>query len=159
MRDGLRFRMATHEDIAALVILINAAFEVETFLEGPRTDAERLAATMEKGEILLAEDEAGLPVATVFMERHQERVYMGMFGVDPKRQSEGLGRLLMEEAEARLRAEGVTAIDLTVLNLRPELIPIYRRLGFRETGTLPFHMDQKAKPGFKCHLIAMTKML
>ena len=114
---------------------------------------------MEKGEILLAKDEAGRPAATVYMERRGERVYMGMFGVDPRRQGEGLGRMLLDEVEVRLRAEGVAAIDITVLNLRPELMPIYRQLGFKETGTLPFHMEQKAKTGFECYLIAMTKEL
>ena len=155
----LRFRVAETGDMPKLVEMINAAFAVETFLEGPRTDKVRLAAAMEKGEILMAVGEDEEPVATVYIERRGKRVYMGLFGVAPKRQGEGLGRIILDVAERRLRAEGVTAIDITVLNLRPELLPIYRKLGFRETGTLPFHMDQKAKPGFECHLIAMTKDL
>ncbi|MDE3202330.1 MAG: GNAT family N-acetyltransferase [Acidobacteriota bacterium] len=157
MSEKFQFRVAGAGDIAALVEMINAAFAVETFLEGPRTDAARLAAAMEAGEILMAVDESENPVATANIERRGKRAYMGLFGVDPKRQGQGLSRMILEEAELRLRAEGVTAIDLTVLNLRQELLPIYRKLGFRETGTLPFHMDQKVKPGFECHLIAMTK--
>lgn len=157
MNETMRYKVAEAGDIAPLVEMINTAFAVETFLEGPRTDAVRLAETMQKGEILMAVDENGQPAATVYIERRGERVYMGLFGVDPKRQGEGLGRRLLDEAERRLSAEGVKAIDITVLNLRPELMPIYRKLGFRETGTLPFHMDQVAKPGFECYLIAMTK--
>lgn len=159
MEEAIRFKRAEAGDVPALVEMINAAFAVETFLEGPRTDAARLSAAMETGEILVAISGEGQPVASVYVEPRGERVYMGLYAVDPRSQGEGLGRMLLEEAERRLRAEGIKAIDITVLNLRPELMPIYRRLGFEETGTLPFRMDQQVKPGFECHLISMTKML
>ena len=56
---AVHFRTATTADRPRLIAMINAAFAVETFLEGARTDEERLAAMMHKGEILLAEDRAG----------------------------------------------------------------------------------------------------
>jgi len=52
----LNIRLAIPSDRPRLIPLINAAFAIETFLEGTRTDDERLAAMMQKGEILLAED-------------------------------------------------------------------------------------------------------
>ena len=58
-RPALQFRIAGQEDAARLIAMINAAFSVEEFLGGTRTDAERLASMMAKGAILMVEDLAG----------------------------------------------------------------------------------------------------
>jgi hypothetical protein len=47
-------------DRPRLIAMINAAFAIETFLEGARTDKQRFTAMMRKGEILLDEDNAGV---------------------------------------------------------------------------------------------------
>jgi GNAT superfamily N-acetyltransferase len=157
--ERLRIRVAGEPDHARLVELINAAFVVESFFEGTRTDAERLATQMKKGTILLAEQPDGRLVASVYIEKRGERGYLGMLAVDPAWQGRGLGRRMMQEAEAWLKSEGCVGVDITVLSLRPELLPIYRQLGFVETGTLPFKPDQKLKDGYTCHCIVMSKEL
>lgn len=81
--------MATVEDRPQLIGLINSAFSIEKFLEGTRTDEERLAATMEKGTILLAEDGSGHIVASVYMELRGGRGYLGMLAVDPAHPGQG----------------------------------------------------------------------
>jgi hypothetical protein len=43
-----------------------------------------------------------------------------------------------------------------VVNVREDLPPWYRRLGYRETGTLPFDSPRKKRP---CHFIQMEKGL
>jgi predicted N-acetyltransferase YhbS len=155
----LRFRIAADKDIARMVELINAAFVVESFIEGTRTDAVRLAEQMKKGVILLAEQIEGQPIASVYMEKRGKRGYLGMLAVAPELQGRGLSRRTMREAEAWLRREGCAGVDLTVLSLRNELPPIYRRFGYVETGTLPFKPDQKLKDGYECHCIVMSKEL
>ena len=45
-------RTASAADCPSLIPLINAAFSIETFLEGTRTDESRLTAMMEKGATL-----------------------------------------------------------------------------------------------------------
>ena len=119
-------RSAALADLPRLIELINAAFSVETFFDGTRTDDERLTAMMEKGSILLAEDGDGKLLASVYMERRGARGYLGMLAVDQERQGEGLGRRMVEAAEDRFRRMGCEAVDITVLSLRPELPPIYR---------------------------------
>jgi hypothetical protein len=42
---------------------------------------------------------------------------------------------------------------------RPELLPIYQRFGFVETGTEEFTMSRELKSGQKCHCIVMSKQL
>ncbi len=154
----LRIRIAGPEDRPRLMAMINAAFSVETFLQGPRTDPERLAAAMEKGTILLAEDVDGA-VASIYVETRGDRGYAGMLAVAPTRQRSGLGRRMMGAAEDHLRRCGCKALDITVLSLRPELPPLYRKLGFVETGTEPFVYPHPIADGRACHCIVMSKDL
>ena len=141
------------------MLLCNAAFAIETFLEGTRTDEERLAAMMQKGEILIAENEEGELLASIYTERRGNRGYLGMLAVDPSHQRGGLGQQMLAAAEDRFRTQGCEAIDISVLSLRPELPRIYRRYGFVETGTEEFTMSRELKDGQKCHCIVMSKQL
>ena len=158
-RADLSIRPATAADQGRLVPLINAAFAVETFLEGPRTDPERLAAVMEKGTILLAEETAGSFIASIYVEVRGSRGYAGMLAVLPARQRTGIGHRMVTAAEDFLRANGCSSLDITVLSLRPELPPIYRSYGFTETGTEPFHYPFAIAGGQECHCIVMSKAL
>lgn len=156
---SLCIRVATSADADRLIPLINAAFAVETFLKGPRTDPDRLAAVMQKGAILVAEDGDGRLAASVYVELRGDRGYAGMLAVDPARQRSGLGGRMMREAEAHLRRHGCRAVDITVLSLRPELPPLYRKMGFAETGTEPFIYPHPIAGGQECHCIVMSKAL
>lgn len=156
---AVRLRLAAHADGPRLIALTNVAFAVESFFDGPRIDADRLAAMMAKGRILIAVERSGRLVASIYMERRGTRGYLGMLAVDPARQGRGLGRRMMGIAENRFRRLRLTAVDITVLSLRPELPPIYRKLGYLETGTEEFRPSVPLKPGLKCHCIVMSKPL
>jgi len=155
----IHFREATAADRPRLIPLINSAFSAETFFDGTRTDEVRLAAMMATGSILVAEENGGRLLGSIYMERRGARGYLGMLAVDPARQGEGMGRKLMQAAEERFREQGCEGIDITVLNLRPELPPIYRRFGYVETGTEAFRPSQPLKAGVECHCIVMSKEL
>jgi hypothetical protein len=51
------------------------------------------------------------------------------------------------------------AVDISVLSLRPELLPLYRRFGFVETGCEEFAFSRALRPGAECHSIVMSKPL
>lgn len=157
--DDLRIRAATIADGPLLIPLINSAFSVETFLHGPRTDEQRLTAAIEKGTILVAEDAEGRLLASVYTELRGKHGYAGMLAVDPDHQRLGLGQRMMEAAEELFRANGCEAVEITVLSLRPELMPLYQRFGFAETGTEEFHYPHPLAPGLECHCIVMRKPL
>jgi ribosomal protein S18 acetylase RimI-like enzyme len=152
-------RTATPRDIPAMVPVINAAFDLEGFLEGPRTDENKLAKLMEKGDFLVACDIRGHIVASVHVELRAERGYFGMLAVDPGHQRRGLGRRMVAAVEEHCRQSGCNAMDLTVLSLRTELPPLYRKLGYLETGTEEFHPSRPLKAGVECHCIVMSKAL
>jgi len=162
--DGSRYiremniRMATEADFAPLLRLINAAFDVERFFKDEdRLDTAELQSYFSKGNFLVMEENGEL-AAAVYVERKSDRAYLGLLSVDPARQKRGLGRRLTAAAEEFAREMGARFMDLTVVNLRAELLTIYEKLGYRVTGTAPFPADQipVTKP---CHFICMTKTL
>jgi ribosomal protein S18 acetylase RimI-like enzyme len=155
----LRFRIASPEDAPRLIPMINAAFAIEEFMGGTRTDAARLANVMGKGQILMAEDEQGRLVGSLFMEFRAESGYLGMLAVDTEHQRVGIARRLTVEAERRFRAAGLEKIEIIVLNMRPELVPAYRSWGFIEAGTTEFQPSRPVKPGVEIHGIRMEKRL
>ncbi len=142
-----------------MVPVINAAFAIEGFLEGTRTDDERLAETMTKGRFLLGCDSAGQLLASVYVEVSDDRGYLGMLAVHPDHQRTGLGRVMVEAAEHYCRERGCKVMDLRVLSLRPELPPLYRKLGYLECGTEEFRPSRPLKAGVECHCIVMSKRL
>jgi len=78
---------------------------------------------MRKGEILAAEDDNRRLLGCVYVEVRGARGYLGQLAVDPARQGRGLGMRIREAAEEHLRRQGCEAVDILVLNLRPELPP------------------------------------
>ncbi len=156
---NISIRAAMPQDVPAIIQVVNSAFAVETFLEGTRTDEHRMSELMQKGQFLVAEDKAKRVVASVYLELRGERVYIGMLAVDPAYQGRGLGRVMMGTAEEHARKDGCRHTDITVLSLRPELPPIYRKMGYIETGTEAFHPFQPLKNGAACHAIVMSKEL
>jgi GNAT superfamily N-acetyltransferase len=65
--------------------------------------------------------------------------YFGMFAVRPGMQGGGIGSALLAAAEARTRALGLPAVEMTVLSPRTELIAFYERRGYVATGEVrPF---------------------
>jgi ribosomal protein S18 acetylase RimI-like enzyme len=146
---------ADSEDIARLV---NAAFGPERFfIDGDRTDPDKVRALLKKGEFLLVE-ESGTLAGCVYVELQGERGYFGLLAVDPAQQRTGLGSRLIEAAEKYCRTAGCRFMDITIVNLRTPLFGYYGRLGYVENGTLPFPQEQNP-PKMPCHLVKMVKPL
>lgn len=152
-----KYRNATEADIPRVVELINRAFEVErAFKNGDRTDAAQVANLFAKGRFLLMES-ACRADACVYLERHKDRVYLGMLSVDPERQGRGAGSALLEEVERQSRVAGVEALDLRFVHLRDDLRVYYLKRGFAVAGTEPSGGVQNfTKP---VHFVLMSKRL
>lgn len=148
-------RTATIEEAGVLARLINEAFIVEAFFKiGDRTSADEIAALMHAGgEFLVLEELAGC----VYLKCTGHRAYFGMLSIDPARQRQGLGRRLIDAVEARARDRGCRAMDIHIVDVREELPPYYRRLGYAENGTLPFSEPERASR--PCSFIVMSKAL
>ena len=146
----------TDSEVPAVISLINRAYEVEKFfIAGDRVSADVVKSLRSKG-VFLAADERGALVACVYVEIRGERAYFGLLSVDPSRQGEGWGRRMVDAAEAHARAAGCGAMDIRVVNLRTELPPFYRKLGYSETGTEPLEDPRLTQPA---HFVLMSKQL
>jgi predicted N-acetyltransferase YhbS len=154
----MEIRLATEGDFDAVLHLTNQAFEVERFFKaGDRLDAPMLQGYFKRG-IFLLEEEDGQLAGSVFVELKDDRAYLGLLSVNPARQKSGIGRRLTAAAEEFARESGAHFMDITVVNLRTELPPIYEKLGYKITGTTPFP-DAQMPITQPCHFICMTKEL
>jgi len=150
-------RIAEARDVEPIVRLINTAFAVERFfIERERTNPQMVRAYMEKGKFLVAENGSTL-AGCVYVELRGERGYFGLLAVDPARQRTGVGHHLVETAEQYFRTAGCRFSDLRVVDVRTELPPFYRRLGYVETGTDAYISE--LPPKLPAHFVNMTKPL
>lgn len=148
-------RPATEADIPALHALVESAYRGESakrgwtheadLLGGQRTDSEALAAVIADPAqvVLLAEEGAALIGCVQIADKGGACAYLGMLTVRPDLQSAGLGRRLIEAAEAHARnAFTARLMQMTVIKQRGELIDWYVRRGYALSGReAPFPLD------------------
>ena len=151
------YRTAEPYDAQALANLINRAFIVEQ----PYFTTERidLAETLEhfvKGTFLVAES-GGAMAGCNYVELRGDVGYFGLLSVDPDHQGNGLGRVLIEQAEDFCRDAGCSRIQIRVLNHRTELPPFYEKLGY--THVAIEHVDQVPTARMPYHFLIMEKAL
>lgn len=152
-------RFARPSDAEAIAAVVNQAYEVEApFVGGPRTSAAEVAALAESGDFIVAEHE-GRIVGAVFVEIDEEPAVgrFGMLAVAPDEQARGLGRELVEAAEARLLRLGCTEARIRVLDQREELVEWYQRLGYEPYGEQPYSFPERARVPVR--FILMRKQL
>ncbi len=153
----LSFRHAMHNDISAIVALVESAYRGDVsragwtteadFLEGQRVDALSVRADIDAIDsiILLVEQSnssatASEILACCHIKKNNSACYFGMFSVNPTQQGNGIGKLLIQEAEQFAKQVWhCTHMEMTVIDIRVELIDFYQRRGYVRTGKhLPF---------------------
>jgi ribosomal protein S18 acetylase RimI-like enzyme len=156
------FRYATVADVDAAVALIERAYRApETagrwdseshLLTGPRTSHAEIAGLVADphSRLLLAEVDGRMAGCCLLQKRGTtgctdekngaDGAYFGMFAIDTGARAAGLGKIILAEAERRVRELWqATAMVMTVINVRTELIAWYERRGYRATGArVPF---------------------
>ena len=166
------FSKAEISDVTALNILINSAYRGESskagwtteadMLDGQRTDEEDLKNIMNKPGcyILKYTNEAGEIIACVRLEKHAEKMYLGMLTVSPALQNAGIGKQMMIASEQFAKEQNCKAVYMQVIKGRDELIAWYERQGYKDTGKRkPFpHGDPRfGIPKMQLEFIIMEK--
>jgi GNAT superfamily N-acetyltransferase len=150
-------RHANEDDAASIVSLVNRAFAVESFFKtGDRIEASQILEMLLPGRFLLL-TEGEVLIACVFVQLKADRVYIGVLAVDPAKQRLGIGARMMREAEDFGRRSGCKFADIRVVNVRPELPVIYRKLGYVESGVESAAVIKTAI--MPVHFVTMSKSL
>jgi ribosomal protein S18 acetylase RimI-like enzyme len=145
--------IATLEDVTALEKLINSAYRGETskqgwtteanLLEGKRITVDELIEIIEnKDNTMLKFTESNVIIGCVLLVNKGRKLYLGMLTVSPELQNSGVGKKLLQEAEAHALALNLPKIVMTVISIREELIAWYKRHGYQDTGVRePFPLN------------------
>lgn len=148
----IEFTQADESHIDDLVMLVNSAYRGDSsrqgwtteadLLDGQRIDAEKIEELIntEDSVIVVAEDDdTGRLLGCVHLHKQDSQCSLGMLTVDPQLQNKGIGKMLIQEAEAFAQFWDCTEIAMTVISVRKELLAWYEGLGFKNTGkTKPF---------------------
>jgi ribosomal protein S18 acetylase RimI-like enzyme len=175
----LRFSFAGHGaagEISEIQALVHAAYRGESsragwtteadLLGGQRIDDQMLADLLQEpgAHILLARQGQELMACCELREPDGTgTAYLGMFAVRPRLQDLGLGRTLLAEAERIAREDWqATAMRMTVIDERTELLAWYARRGYEPTGAyqaFPHGDPRFGIPVRKLRLAVLVKAL
>src|SRR4051812_22738924 len=108
MTSTLTISRATHDDVDALVQLVNSAYRGESskkgwtteadLLDGIRMDVDGMMDLMDKSGslILQARDNKNELLGCVNLQQQNNQVYLGMLTVSPHHQGAGIGKELLK---------------------------------------------------------------
>ena len=129
-----RLRQATADDLPMIQALVTAAYAPYVVRLGkpPGPMLDDYAARVAAGEVRVLE--AGGTVAGLLVLLDQpDHLLLDNVAVDPGYQGRGLGRVLLEAAEAEARRRGRPELRLYTHALMTENQSLYRRHGWEET--------------------------
>lgn len=146
--------IAGEQDITAIKDLLNSAYRGERSRKGWTTEADLIAGDVRTDEndlqqvmgkqgsvFLVIRAKDGLQ-ACVNLQQHEHKIYLGMFAVQPSLQGKGVGKVMLQAADDYAKRIGCTAIYMSVISARKELIEWYNRHGYLPTGEVkPFVED------------------
>ncbi len=152
----MKITKAGVDDAYQLVQLLNSAYRGETSKHGWTTEANLIAGDRrtdeasvidvlkQPGSVLLkCTDEQNNIIGCVNLQKHDQKLYLGMLAVSPLSQSGGIGKQLINAAEQHAKEVDCSIIYMTVISVRTELIDWYKRHGYTETGERkPFVEDE-----------------
>ncbi|GJD62765.1 GNAT family acetyltransferase [Methylobacterium frigidaeris] len=120
-------------DVPAVIALWHAAGVARPWND-PATDIA-FARRGEHGTVLVAEVE-GRVLASAMAGEDGHRGWLYYVAVAPEQQSSGLGRRMVEAAEAWLASRGVWKVQLLVRRENAGVLGFYDHLGYRDTNSV-----------------------
>jgi len=164
---------ATIEDVSVLNKLINSAYRGESsrkgwtteadFLDGTRCDEKTIKEIIEaKKSVFLKYKENDEILGCLRLDNRGEKMYLGMFAVDPETQGKGVGKKLLLAAEDEARNQNCHFIEMTVISVRVELIAWYNKHGYVGTGVekpMEFDSPSGGVPKMDLRFVVLEKPL
>ena len=159
------------KDVPALVDLVNKAYrntDVKAgwtteakFFEGARANEESLKHLLNQPHsVILKYAKDNNIIGCVFLQKQEEKLYLGVLAVAPEFQDKGIGRELLFAAEEYAYKHKCNIITMTVISIRHELVEWYKRRGYYETGDVkPFPNDKVNRPNRSLELLVLEKII
>ncbi len=138
MPDPITIRPMTPADIPACAKWIAGTPLWQRYHVTEQSIGERLRTGLEQGATIYVADRAGEVLGFLWLVARgafARSDYVQLIGVRPSERSRGVGRALMEFAEAKSLAEG-RALFLLVSDFNMDAQRFYQRLGYRQVGQL-----------------------
>lgn len=138
MTDAITIRPMTPADIPACAKWIAETPLWQRYHVTEQSIGERLRAGLDGGATIYVADRAGEALGFVWLVERgafARSGYVQLIGVRPGDRGRGVGRALMEFAEAKSVAAG-RALFLLVSDFNTDAQRFYRRLGYRQVGQL-----------------------
>ena len=139
--------IATIADSLSIKNLLNIAYRGEASKQGWTTEAHLIAGDQrtddaglenvmqQPGSVFLKYSNEDQQISgCVNLQKHQHKIYLGMFSVSPELQGSGIGKKILQASEEYAIRVECTAIYMSVISLRTELINWYQRHGYSDTG-------------------------
>jgi GNAT superfamily N-acetyltransferase len=145
------FRPAIEADVPKVTALVNAAYGhyVERIGMLPRPMTDDYAEVIANQRVTVAESH-GTILGVIVLTVDDEGFLIDNVAVDPSHRGKGLGRALLEFAEAEARRAGFDSIYLYTHEKMAENLAIYSRIGYVE-------YDRRSQGEFS--LVYMSKHL
>ena len=133
MKNDVKLRIAAAADVPRLTELVDAAYGhyVERIGGQPRPMTDDYADVVRTRRVTVAE-RAGQIVGLIVLEIDNQQITVDNVAVDPAHQGTGVGRALLEHAEAAARDAGHDAIYLYTHELMTENLALYSGIGYVE---------------------------
>lgn len=133
MTDDFDVRLARPQDAASVAELVDAAYRHYVARIGGKPGPMRAAyaAVIRDHAVLVAERDGSL-AGVLVLARTDEGLLVENVAVHPDWQGRGLGRVLLDRAEAEAAADGVTRVYLYTHELMTENRALYAHLGYVE---------------------------
>jgi ribosomal protein S18 acetylase RimI-like enzyme len=127
------FRPATGADVSKVAALVNAAYGhyVERIGMLPRPMTDDYAEVIANRRVTVAESYGNI-VGMIVLTVDDEGFLIDNVAVEPSHRGEGLGRALLEFAEAEARRTGFDSIHLYTHEKMTENLALYSRIGYVE---------------------------
>ena len=120
-------------DIDAVIALWHAAGVARPWTDPVRDIA---FARRDAHSTVLVAELAGAIVASAMVGEDGHRGWVYYVAADPAQQRSGLGRAIMDAAEAWLKQRGVWKVQLLIRAGNEDVQQFYERLGYRDTRTI-----------------------
>ncbi len=154
--DFSRFTLtqASHDHCQDICDLINLTYRGDSgwtrethIISGDRTNLDEITLAMAKpnAQFYVVYLEQQLATCVYLAQEQHQAAYIGYFSVHPDFQGQGIGKHILQQAEAIAKKQfSALKIRMYVVSQRPELIAFYQRRGYQRVGSqTPYPLELK----------------